>query len=91
MPHRRQRSAFAEGARDLVAQRLEQVLQRGALVGLDEGFDRHAGNEANVLEAGHLRRRQRDANGVIGRRRLRGILLLRLLLPWPFPILLNLQ
>src|SRR3954470_20484689 len=72
------RSTLAEGAGDLVAQRLEQVLQRRALMGLDEGLDRHAGNESDVLETGHLRRRQRDADGVEGRRRLRGILLLLL-------------
>src|SRR6185295_16375037 len=39
------RSTLAEGAGDLIAQRLEQILQRGTLVGLDEGLDRHAGNE----------------------------------------------
>ena len=60
------RSPLAEGARDLVVQRLEQILQRRALVGLDEGLDRHAGNEADVLETRHLRGRQRDADGVIG-------------------------
>ena len=53
-------------------QRLEQVLERGARVGLDESFDRHAGNEAKVLQAGDLLRRQRNANGVVGLRRLTG-------------------
>src|SRR6266487_914151 len=45
-------------------------------MGLDEDFGGHTRKEPNVLEAGHLLWRERDANGVIGRGRLSGVLLL---------------
>src|SRR5262249_4576684 len=78
-PSRAARSTFsslAKRACDLFLQRLEQVLQRAALVGLDEDLDRHAGKEMNIPQAGDLLSRQHDADRVIGLRRLRGVLLL---------------
>ena len=59
-------SPLPERARNLLLERLEQILQHGALVGLDEGLGRHSGDEANVLEARHLVRGQRDADRVVG-------------------------
>jgi hypothetical protein len=46
------RSALTEGPGDLLLQRFEQVLQRTALVGLDEDLDRHAGKQMNIPQAG---------------------------------------
>ena len=57
-------SSLTESACDLLLERLEQVLQRRALVGLDEDLDGHARNEADSLEAYHLLRRKRDADRV---------------------------
>jgi hypothetical protein len=44
--------SLAKRPRDLLLQRFEQVLQRAALVGLDEDLDRHAGEQMNVPQAG---------------------------------------
>ena len=68
-------SSLTESACDLLLERLEQVLQRRALVGLDEDLDGHARNEADSLEAHHLLRRKRDADRVISLGRLHGVLL----------------
>jgi hypothetical protein len=59
-------SPLPERARNLLLERLEEILQHGALVGLDEGLGRHSGDEANVLEARHLRGGERDADRVVG-------------------------
>src|SRR5262245_43736223 len=66
--------SLAKRPRDLLLQRFEQVLQRAALVGLDEDLDRHAGKEMDIPQAGDLLGRQHDADRVIGLRRLRGVL-----------------
>ena len=53
---------LAKRTPNLLPKRLEQVLQRRALVGLDESFGRHSRDQANVLEAHHLIRRKPDAD-----------------------------
>ena len=50
-------SPLAERPRNMIVKRLEQVLKRGALVGLNESLNRHARNEAHVLQVRNLRRR----------------------------------
>src|SRR5262249_17976773 len=45
------RSTLAERARNLLPERLEQVLQRGALVGLGEDLGWHARNKVNIRQA----------------------------------------
>src|SRR4051794_14846491 len=59
--HGSARSSLPKGPRDLIPKRFEQVLERGALVGLNESLDWHARNEAHFLQVRNLRRRQRDA------------------------------
>src|ERR1700730_11416594 len=55
-----------ERAHQLIAQRLHQVGQHGAVAGLHEGFDRHAGDQLDVVaEAGDFFRRHRDPDGVV--------------------------
>ena len=44
------RSALSKCSRNLLPQRLEQVLQRGALVGLNEDLSRHARNEDEKID-----------------------------------------
>ena len=61
------RSPLAEGASDLIAQRLDQVLQRRAGVGLDEHLRRHAGNQPKFAQTIDFRLRQRRVNEVVGR------------------------
>src|SRR5262245_33484452 len=69
-------SSFAKGARNLLLQRLEQILQRAALVRLDKDLDWHAGKEMDVPQAGDLLGRQHDPDRVISLHWLRGVLLL---------------
>src|SRR6266403_556491 len=56
---------LAERAHQLVVQRLDQVGQHGAVAGLHEGFDRHAGYQPDVAETGDFLRRHRNADRVI--------------------------
>jgi hypothetical protein len=70
------RSTLAKRPCNLLPQRLEQVLQRGAFVGLDEGLGRHARHKVNVRQMGNLVCRQRNTNRVIGLCRLSGVFLL---------------
>src|SRR5713226_9401930 len=58
-------SLLPERPHQLVAQRLDQIRQHGAVAGLDEGFDRHAGDQLGVAEALDLFGRHRDADGVV--------------------------
>jgi hypothetical protein len=61
----RARSSLAKGPYNLLLKWFEQVVERAALVDLDEDLGRHAGNEANILQMSKLRCRQNDANRVI--------------------------
>src|SRR5262249_57754805 len=70
------RSSLTEGPCNLLLQRLDQILERGALVGLNENVRRHSGNKMNVLQAGDLLPRQRNANRIIWLTRLGASLLL---------------
>jgi hypothetical protein len=59
-------SPLPERAHQLVAERLHQIGEHGAVAGLHEGFDRHARDDLDVVaEAGDFGRRQRDADGVV--------------------------
>src|SRR5712691_3173574 len=60
------RSTLPERPRDLLAQRLEQILQRRALIGLDERLHRHSGNDLEIAETADLLLRQGGAHQVIG-------------------------
>src|SRR5258708_8822639 len=62
---RREGSPLAERAHQLVVQRLDQVGEHGAVAGLHEGFDRHAGYQLDVAETGDFCHRQRNADRVI--------------------------
>lgn len=35
---------------DLIAERLDEIGQRGAIAGLDEGLDRHAGEQSKITQ-----------------------------------------
>src|SRR5256885_121877 len=70
------RSSLAKRPCNLLLKWLEEVLKRRAFVGLNKDLGRHPGNKANVLQAGNLVRRQRNANRVIRLCWLSGILLL---------------
>ena len=59
------RLSLPEAARDLLTQRLEQVLQRRSRIGLDEDFRRHAGQESESLEPCDFGLRQRHAYDII--------------------------
>src|SRR5437016_2955858 len=74
--HDARASSLPKGPRDLLPKWLEQVLERGALVGLNESLNRHAWNKANVVQARDLGRRQRNADGIVGLGRLERVLLL---------------
>src|SRR6266446_9834651 len=56
---------LAERAHQLVVQRLDQVGQHGAVAGLHEGFDRHAGDQLDVAKTRDLVGRHRDTDRVI--------------------------
>src|SRR5262249_60061916 len=59
-------SPLAEGPGDLLAQRLEQVLQGRARIGLDEDLRGHAGQQVKVAKPLGFSLRQRYAHKVIG-------------------------
>src|SRR5690606_9542742 len=56
---------LAEGAGQLIVEGLHQVGEHGALAGLHEGLDRHAGHQLDVAEPRHFLWRQDDAHGVV--------------------------
>src|SRR5438094_6469663 len=58
-------SPLAERAHQLVAQRLDQVGQHGAVAGLHEGFDLHAGYQLDIAETRDLFGRHRNTDRVI--------------------------
>src|SRR5258705_8383271 len=62
----KQRRALAlpPSPHQLIRDGLDQIRDRGALAGLDEGFNRHAGNQLEAGEAGNLMVRERDPDGV---------------------------
>src|SRR5690349_18250468 len=56
---------LAERTGRLVVQRLHEIRQHGALVGLGEHLDRHARYELHVAELGDLFLRKPDADRVV--------------------------
>src|SRR5262245_6370398 len=58
-------SSLPERPHDLIANRLDEIGDHRPLAGLDEAFDRHAGNKRHAFEAGDLLIRNRDAHGEI--------------------------
>src|SRR5258707_1069087 len=64
---RRERaSPLPERAHQLIAQRLDQVGQHGAVAGLHKGFHRHPRYQFDVAETRDFRRRHRNADRVVG-------------------------
>src|SRR5262245_55041920 len=59
------RSPLAEGAQDLIVQRLGEVGDHGAVVGLHEGLDWHSRHQLHVAEACDLLGAGADAYRVI--------------------------
>src|SRR5262245_9673236 len=59
------RSALAEGAQDLIVQRLGEVGDHGAVVSLHEGLDRHSRHQLHVAEPCDLLGMDADAYGVV--------------------------
>lgn len=43
-------STLAEGACQVILERLDEVAERGALTGLDEGLDRHSRHQGNTTK-----------------------------------------
>ena len=58
-------SVLAEGPGELILQRLDEVFERRALVGLDEDLRLHAGDELEVAELLQFLRRDGDADRVV--------------------------
>src|SRR6267154_3582647 len=56
---------LAKAARDLLAQRLEQILERRSRAGLDEDLRRHSGQEAELSEPTVSGLRERHAYEII--------------------------
>ena len=65
--HWRHTLSISEAPRYLVGKRLQQIRQRGAAAGLDEGLDRHSRNDLEAAKSRYLVVRNVDTNGVIGR------------------------
>src|SRR5215207_2305939 len=61
------RLASPEGARSLVGEGLRQIGEHGAVARLNEGLDRHAGDQAQTAEARELLLGERNPHRVIAR------------------------
>ena len=67
-------SLFPEHVSELVGQRFDEVRKGGTVLGADEGFSRHAGDELQSSQPVHLLRRDGEPDEVVGKS---GMLILR--------------